>query len=162
MMSEDPTSAAAAVLLTQQPSQTGNPCVDSLASSSLATKNGPSPTASTANTSAPESPSDSALGRSGGDFPTNQTLETKPLSSHPSNHDCTQVGLELRCSALSPSCSNKNASQQTPLTSSSNTSSVDLRRQLCDQNVFIFHLPSEWTEDELRRVGVPSITLIFN
>lgn len=31
-------------------------------------------------------------------------------------------------------------------------SAVDLRRQLCDQNVFVFHLPSEWNEEDLRRV----------
>eukprot|EP01054_Gregarina_sp_Poly1_P000539 Gregarina_sp_Poly_1__538@NODE_112_length_13900_cov_236_895034_g99_i0_p2_GENE_NODE_112_length_13900_cov_236_895034_g99_i0NODE_112_length_13900_cov_236_895034_g99_i0_p2_ORF_typecomplete_len664_score95_16RRM_1/PF00076_22/4_9e19RRM_1/PF00076_22/1_6e16RRM_1/PF00076_22/1_6e18RRM_5/PF13893_6/0_0015RRM_5/PF13893_6/0_00014RRM_5/PF13893_6/0_025RRM_5/PF13893_6/1e04RRM_7/PF16367_5/0_00013RRM_7/PF16367_5/0_1RRM_7/PF16367_5/0_0041DUF1866/PF08952_11/0_00091DUF1866/PF08952_11/0_3DUF1866/PF08952_11/0_9Limkainb1/ len=27
---------------------------------------------------------------------------------------------------------------------------VDLRRQLCDQNLFIFHLPSDWREAELK------------
>eukprot|EP01053_Blabericola_migrator_P000119 Blabericola_migrator_1__118@NODE_102_length_14292_cov_312_776380_g90_i0_p2_GENE_NODE_102_length_14292_cov_312_776380_g90_i0NODE_102_length_14292_cov_312_776380_g90_i0_p2_ORF_typecomplete_len666_score97_77RRM_1/PF00076_22/7_1e19RRM_1/PF00076_22/7_2e16RRM_1/PF00076_22/1_7e18RRM_5/PF13893_6/0_00018RRM_5/PF13893_6/0_00015RRM_5/PF13893_6/0_015RRM_7/PF16367_5/5_8e05RRM_7/PF16367_5/0_35RRM_7/PF16367_5/0_01Limkainb1/PF11608_8/0_00093Limkainb1/PF11608_8/22Limkainb1/PF11608_8/0_11DUF1866/PF08952_11/0_0053 len=32
---------------------------------------------------------------------------------------------------------------------------VDLRRQLCDQNLFIFHLPSDWRENELKEAFAP-------
>lgn len=32
---------------------------------------------------------------------------------------------------------------------------VDLRRQLCDQNLFIFHLPSDWREAELKEAFSP-------
>eukprot|EP01055_Gregarina_sp_Pseudo9_P000075 Gregarina_sp_Pseudo_9__74@NODE_104_length_4259_cov_13_977014_g96_i0_p1_GENE_NODE_104_length_4259_cov_13_977014_g96_i0NODE_104_length_4259_cov_13_977014_g96_i0_p1_ORF_typecomplete_len656_score106_97RRM_1/PF00076_22/3_5e19RRM_1/PF00076_22/3_5e16RRM_1/PF00076_22/1_8e18RRM_5/PF13893_6/6_9e05RRM_5/PF13893_6/0_00013RRM_5/PF13893_6/0_0036RRM_7/PF16367_5/4_2e05RRM_7/PF16367_5/0_15RRM_7/PF16367_5/0_0013Limkainb1/PF11608_8/0_00067Limkainb1/PF11608_8/14Limkainb1/PF11608_8/0_0065DUF1866/PF08952_11/0_00073DU len=32
---------------------------------------------------------------------------------------------------------------------------VDLRRQLCDQNLFIFHLPSDWRETELKEAFSP-------
>eukprot|EP01068_Selenidium_serpulae_P007227 Selendium_serpulae@DN4651_c0_g1_i1.p1 len=32
---------------------------------------------------------------------------------------------------------------------------LDLRRNLCDQNVFVFHLPPEWNEDMLRRLFNP-------
>lgn len=30
---------------------------------------------------------------------------------------------------------------------------TDLRRKFCDRNVFVFHLPSEWTEQDLRCVS---------
>lgn len=33
--------------------------------------------------------------------------------------------------------------------------SVDLRRQLCDQNLFVFHLPAEWEENEMLRMFSP-------
>lgn len=32
-----------------------------------------------------------------------------------------------------------------------NFSPIDLRRELCDQNVFVFHLPADWSEEDLSR-----------
>lgn len=142
------TAAAACVLLQKsQQVQCGSSAVS-------LHNNGPSPTASTANTSTPESPStETGLGRS------LDTSRNSDLLSSCHQHGYNRTGLDLRTSVLIPRPPTSNTTappsqQQFSAASTSpnlNTSSIDLRRQLCDQNVFVFHLPSEWTEDELKR-----------
>lgn len=41
------------------------------------------------------------------------------------------------------------------------TSRLDLRRELCDQNLFLFHLPSDWREVEVQKVGHASLISPF-
>lgn len=49
----------------------------------------------------------------------------------------------------------KNVSDNSSMTSRNHNSSscqpMDLRRDCCDQNLFVFHLPSEWREEDLRQ-----------
>lgn len=74
------------------------------------------------------------------------TNEPLPVSSRP------HVFLNaLQQSTTASHGYNNNSVDVTP----ASPGGTDLRRQLCDQNVFVFHLPSEWTEDDLRREFEP-------
>lgn len=90
--------------------------------------------------------------QSEGCAPPHLTLDLRPHERHYKIAEATPSTIAGSPLEIKPDQSDPQEPLPSPSYGSSVESQLDLRRQLCDQNLFVFHLPSDWREAELQQV----------